>query len=109
MGPDPLMRRGNFQEEKGQPIVKYRDFLSLAVQKTSEPIIWDVDSGGSKEACIRWGAHCRHLANTTEPSMCGIRLMLHQVILLHDFTAQLYRMTKSLYATVHVATATGCI
>jgi len=30
-----------------------------------------VNSGGSKEACIRWGAHWRHLANTFELSMCG--------------------------------------
>jgi len=27
--------------------------------------------GGPKEACIRWGAHWRHLAFTTELSMCG--------------------------------------
>ena len=24
-----------------------------------------------KEACVTWGAHWRHLANTIEPSMCG--------------------------------------
>ena len=33
--------------------------------------VWVVDSGGSKEACVRWGAYWRHLANTTEPSVCG--------------------------------------
>jgi len=29
-------------------------------------VVWDVELGGSKEACnsIRWGAHWRHLANT---------------------------------------------
>jgi len=26
--------------------------------------IWYVDWGGSKEACIKWGAHWRHTANT---------------------------------------------
>jgi len=25
--------------------------------------------GGTKEACVTWGAHCRHLANTIEPSV----------------------------------------
>ena len=30
-----------------------------------------VDSGGSKEACIRWGAHWHNVANMIEPSMCG--------------------------------------
>jgi len=30
-----------------------------------------VDWDGPKEAYIRWGAHWRHLANTTEPFMCG--------------------------------------
>jgi len=29
-----------------------------------------MDSDGIK-ACVSWGAHWRHLANTTEPSMCG--------------------------------------
>jgi len=33
--------------------------------------VWDVHSGGSKQACIRWGAYWRHLANTIESSMCG--------------------------------------
>ena len=26
---------------------------------------------GSKETCIRWGAHWHNLVNTTEQSMCG--------------------------------------
>ena len=38
---------------------------------TDRDAVWVVDSGGSKKACIRWGAHWRHLANTIEPSMCG--------------------------------------
>ena len=30
-----------------------------------------MDSGKPKKACIRWGAHWRYLANTTEPSIFG--------------------------------------
>ena len=30
-----------------------------------------MDSGGHKEAYVRWAAHWPHLVNTTEPSMCG--------------------------------------
>jgi len=35
--------------------------------------VWNVDSGGSKKACITWGCTFAppHLANMTEPSMCG--------------------------------------
>jgi len=51
-----------------------------SVCRTSEPCrngwtgrdaVWDLDSGGSKEACIGGGAHWRKLANTNEPFMCG--------------------------------------
>jgi len=38
---------------------------------TDPDAVWVVDSGGSKEACIRWGAHWRHLANMIKPSMCS--------------------------------------
>jgi len=30
--------------------------------------------GWSKEACVRWGAGWRHLANTIETSVCGSNL-----------------------------------
>ena len=30
-----------------------------------------LDSGGSSEARIRWGAHWPNLANAIEPSVCG--------------------------------------
>jgi len=43
---------------------------------------WDADSGGGKEACIRWGAHWHHLANTIEPSMCGGDVVLRQITLI---------------------------
>jgi len=39
--------------------------------ESDQDALWVVDSGGPKKACIRWGAHKSHLANTTEPSMCG--------------------------------------
>jgi len=39
--------------------------------RTDRDAVWVVDSGGSKEACIRWGARWRNLANTIEPSVCG--------------------------------------
>jgi len=47
---------------------------------------WDVDSGGLKEACIRWGAHWHHLANTTKPSMCGCDAALCQITLTTCFS-----------------------
>jgi len=62
-------------------------FLSVTIvspAKTAEPIktvIWDVDLGGPKEPCIKWGAHWRHLANMTEPSVCGGDAALCQITL----------------------------
>jgi len=43
--------------------------------------VWVVHSGGLKEACVTWGAHWRHLANTTEPSVCGGDAALRQITL----------------------------
>jgi len=37
---------------------------------TDRDAVWALDSDGAKEACIRWSARWRHLANTTELSMC---------------------------------------
>jgi len=49
-----------------------RSVTVVSPAKTPEPIAMPfVDSNGPKEACVTWGAHWRHLANTTEPSMCG--------------------------------------
>jgi len=54
--------------------------VGLSVRHTSEPCkngltdrdaVWVVESGGPREACIKRGAHWRHLANNTEPSVCG--------------------------------------
>ena len=46
---------------------------------TDQDAIWIVDSGGPKEACIRWDAHWRHLANTTELFMFGGDVALCQI------------------------------
>jgi len=35
----------------------------------------------SNEACIRWGAHCCHLANAVEPSMHGGDAAFCQIML----------------------------
>ena len=39
--------------------------------QTDQDAVWVEDSVGSREPCIRWDAHWRHLANANEPSMCG--------------------------------------
>ena len=52
-GPDPLMWRGNFEGEKGHPIVQYRDTLQSSVQKngpTDRDADWVVGSR-PKESC----------------------------------------------------------
>jgi len=44
---------------EGHPIVKYSD-ICRDLCKTAEPIempFWVVESGGPKEACVRWRAH----------------------------------------------------
>jgi len=38
---------------------------------TDRDAVWGMDTGGPKKVCVRRGTHWRHLANTTEPSMCG--------------------------------------
>jgi len=45
----------------------------VSCAKTAEPIempFWVVDSGGPRKHVLVWDAHWRHLAKTTEPSMC---------------------------------------
>jgi len=51
---------------------------------TDRDAVWDMDSGGPKETCARWGSHWRHLANTIEPSVCG-----GDAALLSDYFKQL--------------------
>ena len=44
---------------------------SWALRATDQDAVWDVDSGGPKEACVRRRSHWHHMANTIELSMCG--------------------------------------
>jgi len=67
-GPDPprewaIKRRGN-----SGPFVKYRDSLLWAVQNscTNRDAVRGAKFGGSRESHIWWGAHWRHLVNTTK-------------------------------------------
>jgi len=59
---------------------------------TDRDAVWAMDLGGPKEACVRWGAHCCHLANTSEQSMCGgdAALMSHYFDHLLNFMALPY-------------------
>ena len=65
------MRRGSFGG-KGRPIVKTGTLCCKLCKNgwIDRDIVCDVDSGTSKEACIRWSAHWRNAANTTEPVFC---------------------------------------
>jgi len=66
--------------------------------------VWDVDSGGSKEPCIRWGANWRNLANTTEPSMRGgdAALPFCHSTLTTDRRTLINRATRSITANMQV-------
>jgi len=65
-----------------RPIVTVRDRVAWSVcrsvtivspAKTAEPIEMslEMDLGGFRVPCIRWGAHWRHLAIRIEQSVCG--------------------------------------
>jgi len=69
------MDRGNLLSEKGRPIVQYRTLYTVSCSaKTAEPIDMPFEMWtqvGPRKHVLDGGAHWRHLANTTEPSMCG--------------------------------------
>jgi len=75
-----------------------------------------MDSDGSKEGCVKWGAHWRHLANTTEPSMrggdgacCQITLTVCYYLTCLDSAADLGRYTSDgNNRTDHLARLVGC-
>jgi len=48
---------------------------------TDRDAVWVVESGGSKEERVTWGAQCSHLANTTGPSVCGGDAIFCQITL----------------------------
>ena len=56
MGVQIPLWEGAILNQKGRPIVKYRDTLSCAVQNQLKQLKcrWVEVSGGSKEPCIRW-------------------------------------------------------
>jgi len=59
-------------EWRGLPVCQSVTLVSPAkMAELIEMPFGGVDSGEPKEACVRWDAHWRHLANTTEPSMYG--------------------------------------
>ena len=96
------MQMGNFEGEKAQLIVEYRDSLMSAVHKLAEPIemsfgMWTrVDNGSI--IMLDGTAHCRYLANTIEPSMCGGDAVLCQLTL-----TMLYYSTQPCVGTQLVA------
>ena len=65
-------QRGNFYG-KGHalacPTTLCRDLCKNG--RTYGDAVWVADSGGPADACVKWGAHWRHLANMTELSMFG--------------------------------------
>ena len=66
--PYPAMQRRNFEGScpLWSLVTVYRDLCKNGW--TNRDTVWDVDSGGSKEARVTWGCTS---ANTTEPSTCG--------------------------------------
>jgi len=64
----------------------------------------DVDSGWPKEACIRWGAHWRHLANTTEPFVCGGDAACCQITLTTCYYSSRLRIALMIAKTVMLCT-----
>jgi len=67
-GPDCPMRRGNFGG-KGRPVCRE----PCRNGWTNQSAVWVVNSGGPKEGQVQSysPSHWRHLANTTEPFVCG--------------------------------------
>jgi len=69
-----LLQEGNFEAGRGRPLQSIGTLCrELCVNCwTDRDAVWAVDSGEPKEPCFRWGVHWHHLANTTEPSVCGV-------------------------------------
>jgi len=72
-GSDPQWE-GTILRGEGAAHCKVQRLCAMSCAKNSwagRDAVWVVVSGEPKESCTRWGAQCHHLANTTEPSMCG--------------------------------------
>jgi len=56
-------------------IIKYRDSAAVNCTKRAEPIdmpFWVLTGVSPVMHVLDGSAHWRHMANTTEPSMCGL-------------------------------------
>jgi len=66
---------GNFKWEKGRPVVKYiATVCRISCAKngwTDRDAVWDLTRLGPRKHVLGGDAHWCHLANITEPSMCG--------------------------------------
>ena len=100
---EPCIRCGSRSPQaKGQFLGKGHT-QACAMTLNDWDAIWVVNSGGSKEACIRWLAHWHHVANTTEPSICGSNAALLSNYFDHLLLPCLYRISEWLLAVVRVA------
>ena len=61
----------NNQKESKDCVFGYFQVVPPKSLQTDRDAVWHVDSGESKKACARWGAHSRNLTNTSEVSMCS--------------------------------------
>ena len=82
-GSSSLHAKGQFLEERtciGMP-----DDNAVSSAKMAEPIKMPLGLrtriGPGKDVLHRGGAHWRHLANTIEPSMCGVMRLFCQITL----------------------------
>jgi len=110
---------------KGLPMVKYRDFLPWAVQKRLIRSICRLGCGlgwaeGSTSSIVfaRWRqcalpmwAHCRHLTNTIEPSVCGGDAVSCQITLTtcFKFHARIYPTARSSTRLAYTAAAAASL
>jgi len=78
-GPDPHVRRNNFEAKRARNMSGGRHSLLKATQQRAEPVRrgrMDPDWGVLDAGCT-----LRHLANTIEPSVCGGDAALRQITL----------------------------
>jgi len=85
MGPDCSMHPCEGAICRGKVMPGHaRLYSAVSCAKVAEPIEMPfgcLDSDAPKEACVTWGAHLCHLANTIEPSMCGGYVAFCQITL----------------------------
>ena len=85
-GPDPPTRRGSFKGigRGGRCNVQRLSDCDELWRNgwTDWDAVLDLDSVGSRKHVLGGGAHWRHMANTTEPSMCGGDVACCQITLM---------------------------